>query len=78
MAAGAATAAAGATHSYRYPRPIQTVLQLPSWVSPVAPGTLASQGITIDQPTLLAAIVSALATPYAPVGADPTYPGDLV
>ena len=53
------------------PQPLRSVLRLPTWASTVAPGTLAPQPITVDQPTLQAAIVSALATPYAPVGAAP-------
>ncbi len=53
------------------PQTMRAVLELPTWFSAVAPGTLAPQAITIDQPTLQAAIVSALGTPYAPVGATP-------
>jgi hypothetical protein len=53
------------------PQTIKAVLQLPTWFSSVAPGTLAPQAVTIDQPTLQAAVVSALGTPYAPVGATP-------
>jgi hypothetical protein len=53
------------------PQTMKAVLQLPAWFSAVAPGTLAPQAVMIDQPTLQAAVVSALGTPYAPVGATP-------
>jgi hypothetical protein len=54
-----------------HPLPLREVLRLPTWVSPVAAGTLAPQPATIDQPTLQAAIISALGTPYAPPGGAP-------